>query len=181
MILTGINGLCLLLHRESGFDYDRSFGMKISFWVIGKTNEKYLETGIQMYTKRLMNYIKFELTEFRDIKNFAGPDDLKKKEAEMILQKLKDEDFFIVLDEGGKHLSSTEFAGFIEKNRDTNVKNMIFLVGGAYGVHETVKNRANLLLSFSKMTFSHQMIRLFFTEQLYRAMTIIKNEKYHNP
>lgn len=155
--------------------------MKISLWVIGKTNEKYLETGVGLYMQRLSHYLKFEYIEFRDVKNFSGPEDLKKKEGEMILQKLKEEDYLIVLDEEGKQLTSVAFAGFIEKSRVGNGKHMIFLVGGAYGVHDMVKNKAGFLLSLSNMTFSHQMIRLFFVEQLYRAMTILKNEKYHNP
>ncbi|MBK6566086.1 MAG: 23S rRNA (pseudouridine(1915)-N(3))-methyltransferase RlmH [Saprospiraceae bacterium] len=155
--------------------------MKITLMYIGKTNEKYLESGIELYIKRLKNYCRFEIIELKDIKKFSGSADLLKKEAVHILEKIKEDDFLVVLDEKGEELSSINFSDFIESCGNTSVKNLVFLVGGAFGIHQDVKARAKKLISFSKMTFSHQMIRLFFTEQLYRAFTIIKNEKYHNP
>lgn len=155
--------------------------MKFSLLVIGKTNEKYLEEGIKIFDNRLKNYTKFEMIEVRDIKGFQNPEDLKKKEAEAFLEKIKDDDVLVLLDENGKSFSSVEFSLWIENQQIRSVKHVVFIIGGAYGVHESIRQRSNLVLSFSKMTFSHQMIRLFFVEQLYRAFTIIKNEKYHNP
>lgn len=155
--------------------------MKFSLLVIGKTNEKYLEEGIKIFDNRLKNYTKFEMIEVRDIKGFQNPEDLKKKEAEAFLEKIKDDDMLVLLDENGKSFSSVEFSLWIENQQIRSVKHVVFIIGGAYGVHELIRQRSNLVLSFSKMTFSHQMIRLFFVEQLYRAFTIIKNEKYHNP
>lgn len=155
--------------------------MKFSLLVIGKTNEKYLEEGIKIFDNRLKNYTKFEMIEVRDIKGFQNPEDLKKKEAEAFLEKIKDDDVLVLLDENGKSFSSVEFSLWIENQQIRSVKHVVFIIGGAYGVHELIRQRSNLVLSFSKMTFSHQMIRLFFVEQLYRAFTIIKNEKYHNP
>lgn len=155
--------------------------MKFSLLVIGKTNEKYLEEGIKIFDNRLKNYTKFEMIEVRDIKGFQNPEDLKKKEADVFLEKIKDDDVLVLLDENGKSFSSVEFSLWIENQQIRSVKHVVFIIGGAYGVHELIRQRSNLVLSFSKMTFSHQMIRLFFVEQLYRAFTIIKNEKYHNP
>jgi len=155
--------------------------MKFSLLVIGKTNEKYLEEGIKIFDNRLKNYTKFEMIEVRDIKGFQNPEDLKKKEADAFLEKIKDDDVLVLLDENGKSFSSVEFSQWIENQQIRSVKHVVFIIGGAFGVHEVIRQRSNLVLSFSKMTFSHQMIRLFFVEQLYRAFTIIKNEKYHNP
>lgn len=155
--------------------------MKLSIWVVGKTQDKYISEGIDIFLKRLLNYTKLEWFEFKEVKNFSTPEDCKKKEGETILSKLKQEDFLIILDENGISCSSTAFASYIEQWQLRSLKHVIFLVGGAFGFHESVKNRANFQLSLSKMTFSHQMVRLFFAEQLYRAYTIINNEKYHNP
>lgn len=155
--------------------------MKLSLLVIGKTNEKYLEEGIRIYDQRLKNYTRFEMIELKDIKGFQNPEDLKKKEAEAFLEKIKDDDVVVLLDENGKMFSSVDFSQWIENQQIRSVKHLVFIIGGAFGVHEIIKQRSNLVLSFSKMTFSHQMIRLFFTEQVYRAFSIIKNEKYHNP
>ncbi len=155
--------------------------MKIELWVIGKTDFDYLKEGIVLYEKRLKHYASFETVVIQDVKN--GPlskNDLKLKEGELILNKLQKEDFLILLDETGKSLTSMEFANFMEKKQVDGVKRVVFQIGGAFGFSEAVYQRANILLSFSKMTFSHQMIRLFFVEQLYRAFTIIKGEKYHN-
>ncbi len=156
--------------------------MKIEFWVIGKTNEKYLEEGIGIYLQRLRHYIPFEMTTLPEVKNAGKWDSeqLKQKESEIVLRRLRKEDFFILLDEKGKSYTSEEFARFLEQKLQLTGKKLIFLAGGAFGFSEVVYERANAMLSLSKMTFSHQMVRLFFTEQLYRAMTILRNEPYHN-
>lgn len=154
--------------------------MKIEFWYIGKTNESYLEKGMAIYEKRLIHYCKYSSTCFKDVKVTSSHDALKKKEAEMILNKLNNDDYLILLDEKGKSYTSVKFASWIEQLQMQGRKRIIFLVAGAFGADDSLKKRANAMLSFSAMTFSHQMIRLFFTEQLYRAFSIIKNEKYHN-
>lgn len=154
--------------------------MKVELWYIGKTSEKYLQNGISIYTKRLKHYCNFTEVCIKDVKGFKSPDDLKHKEAESVLSKLSADDYLILLDEKGKRYSSEKLASFIEKLQLHSTKRVIFLVAGAFGAHETLKNRAQLMLSLSDMTFSHQMIRLFIVEQIYRAFTIIKNEKYHN-
>ncbi|MFN7118270.1 MAG: 23S rRNA (pseudouridine(1915)-N(3))-methyltransferase RlmH [Saprospiraceae bacterium] len=156
--------------------------MKIELWAIGKTNEKYLEEGITIYLKRLKHYINFEFSVIPDIKQAGNLNalQLKNKEGETILARLKNEDFLILLDEKGDVYTSEAFADYIQQKLQISYKRIIFLIGGAYGFSEDLYVRANSKLSLSKMTFSHQMVRLFFVEQLYRAMTILKNEPYHN-
>jgi 23S rRNA (pseudouridine1915-N3)-methyltransferase len=156
--------------------------MKVELWQIGKTAFPYLRTGIELYEKRLKHYLKFQIVTFPDIKNAQklSPALLKDKEAEQLLKKLKSDDYLVLLDERGKQHSSVEFARFIEKRFMGGHKRLIFLIGGAFGASEGLKQRANLQLSISRMTFSHQLIRLLFLEQLYRGMTIIRNEPYHN-
>ena len=155
--------------------------MKIELWVVGKTAFKYLDEGILLYEKRLRHYTPFELVILPDVKNPPlSTDALKTKEGEVILNKLTKDDVLILLDENGKQQTSIEFSKFIENQQINSTKRLVFQIGGAFGFSEGVYNRANFKLSLSKMTFSHQMIRLFFAEQLYRAFTIIKGEKYHN-
>jgi 23S rRNA (pseudouridine1915-N3)-methyltransferase len=156
--------------------------MKIACWAIGKTNEKYLEEGIQLYEKRLRHYLSFSLEIMPDVKISGSVSalQLKEKEGALILSKLKPEDYLILLDERGKQLDSVSFAQYMEKRFTHSHKRIVFLIGGAYGFSAEVYARANDKLSLSSMTFSHQMIRLFFCEQLYRAMTILRNEPYHN-
>ncbi len=156
--------------------------MKIELWAIGKTNEKYLEDGFAIYLKRLKHYINFEFLIIPDIKQAGNlnPTQLKTKEGEAMLARLKNEDFLILLDEKGESYTSEAFANFLEQKLQLSYKRMVFLIGGAYGFSETLYERANGKLALSKMTFSHQMVRLFFVEQLYRAMTILRNEPYHN-
>ncbi len=156
--------------------------MKVSFWLIGKTNESYLETGISIFQKRLERYLPFAMETWPDVKNGAKltPPLLKEKEGEMILNKLKNEDFLILLDENGKQYRSEDFAVYMEQLLQLSYRRIVFLVGGAYGFSDAIYQRANAKIALSKMTFSHQMVRLFFVEQLYRAMTILKNEPYHN-
>jgi 23S rRNA (pseudouridine1915-N3)-methyltransferase len=155
--------------------------MKIELWVIGKTAFKYLDEGIAIYEKRLKHYVHFDLVVLPDIKNPPlSTEALKIKEGELILNKLQKDDLLILLDENGKHLTSIDFSKFIENQQMNATKRLIFQIGGAYGFSDAVYARANQKMSLSKMTFSHQMIRLFFVEQLYRAFTILKGEKYHN-
>ncbi len=155
--------------------------MKMEFWVIGKTAERYLKDGCAIYEKRLKHYVKFETKEIPLSKNQKLPSNLLKiDEGKTILKLLKPDDFLILLDEKGKEYSSVAFSNFIQKLLNKGQKRVIFLVGGAFGFSNEIYDRAQAKLSLSQMTFSHQMIRLFFLEQVYRAMTILKNEKYHN-
>ncbi|KXK37362.1 MAG: 23S rRNA (pseudouridine(1915)-N(3))-methyltransferase RlmH [Saprospiraceae bacterium] len=154
--------------------------MKISVWCIGKTDEKYLKDGMAIYLKRLKHYARVEWIEYKDVKPGSTPEETTHREADMILTQLKSDDFLILMDERGHSYTSVEFSAFIEKLQLQAVKHVIFLIGGAYGHHAQIRARANHAISLSMMTFSHQMVRLFLTEQLYRAFTILRNEKYHN-
>ena len=156
--------------------------MKITLLFVGKTSFDYLEKGIVEYEKRIKRYTDFEIKVIKDLKvSKSMPVNIVKiKEGELILKQIKETDFFVLLDEKGKQYTSREFAGFVENKIVTGVKHLVFIVGGAYGFSEDVYKRANGKLSLSKMTFSHQPIRLLFAEQLYRAFTIIKREPYHN-
>ncbi len=156
--------------------------MKILFLIIGKTNNKQLQLLIDDYESRLKHYISFETKIIPELKNTRNMPvaEQKEKEAELFLKQIDTGDDVVLLDEKGKHYSSVEFAGYLENKMNIATKRMIFVVGGPFGFSPAMYERANHLLSLSKMTFSHQMVRLFFTEQLYRAMTIIRGEKYHN-
>jgi len=156
--------------------------MKITFLTVGKTEDAYLKEGIEKYVKRLKHYTRLEIVELPELKNTKAltPEQQKVKEAEMILKKIGVTDHVILLDENGMELTSKQFAGYINKKAASSGVNLIFIVGGPYGFDEQVYQRANDKLSLSLMTFSHQMVRLFFTEQLYRAFTIIKGEPYHH-
>lgn len=156
--------------------------MNVLFRVIGKTNEKYLEEGIAVFNKRLSHYLPYKYEIMPDIKKGGkmNPVQLKEEEGKLLLQKTNPDDYLILLDENGKSFRSKDFSKHLEKLLQQPYKRIIFQVGGAFGFSPDVYKRANSKLSMSEMTFSHQMIRLFFVEQLYRAMTIIRNEKYHN-
>ncbi len=156
--------------------------MKLSLFFVGKTSFKYLEPGITDYENRIKRYIDFEIKVIKNLKTGKKmPVNIVKiKEGENILKQIKPDDFLILLDEKGKEYTSREFAKFINNKILTGVKNLVFVIGGAYGFSDDVYNRADGKLSLSKMTFSHQPIRLLFAEQLYRAFTIIKGEPYHN-
>ncbi len=156
--------------------------MTIKLLGIGKTDEKTLQNLTDVYVKRLQFYNKFEIELIPDIKNVKNLDEnqQKQKEGELILNKLSTSDFVVLLDENGKQLSSVGFSEFIQKRFNSGLKQVIFIIGGPYGFSEDVYTRADTKISLSKMTFSHQMVRLFFTEQLYRAFTILKNEPYHH-
>lgn len=153
--------------------------MKIEFWVLGKTAFKYLDEGIQDYQKRLKRFTDFQIVILPDIKA-NDPKTFITKEAKQVLEKINPEDQLILLDDKGKNYTSLLFAEEIEKRQMLHQKKIIFLVGGAYGFDESVYKRANAMLSLSSMTFSHQIIRLIFLEQLYRAFTIIKGLPYHH-
>jgi 23S rRNA (pseudouridine1915-N3)-methyltransferase len=156
--------------------------MKICLLVIGKTDEAYLQKGMELFLKRIPHYIPFELKVIPDIKNSKNlsEEQQKEREGELVLQQTTTSDEIILLDEGGIDVSSVEFARFLEKRMIAGTKRLIFVIGGPYGFSASVYARANAKLSLSKMTFSHQMVRLIFLEQLYRAMTILKGEPYHH-
>ena len=156
--------------------------MKITFITVGKTEEAYLKDGIDKYVKRLKHYTKLVIVEIDELKNTKAltQEQQKAKEAELILKKISPLDHVVLLDEKGLELTSTQFAAFINKKNIGSIASMVFVVGGPYGFDQSVYTRANDKLSLSAMTFSHQMVRLFFMEQLYRAFTIIKGEPYHH-
>lgn len=156
--------------------------MKIMLLVIGKTDERYLEEGISKYHKRLQHYIPFEIRVIPDIKNrkTLSEDIQKKMEGELILAQLNAGDELFLLDENGKSISSRGFSEILNKQALAGCKRIIFVIGGPYGFSQEVYERAKAKISLSPMTFSHQMVRLIFVEQLYRAFTIIKGEPYHH-
>ena len=156
--------------------------MKIVLVVVGKTNEKYLTEGISDYQKRLNHYTNFEIVEISNIKNAKNfsEKELIKKEGEMILKQINTSDYLVLLDDKGNVFSSPSFAEKLQQWMISGKKILVFVVGGAYGFSQEVYNRGNEKLSLSKMTFSHQMVRLFFVEQLYRGYTILNNEPYHH-
>ncbi|WDF70132.1 23S rRNA (pseudouridine(1915)-N(3))-methyltransferase RlmH [Sphingobacterium oryzagri] len=156
--------------------------MKISLVCIGKTDESFVQTGIENYVKRLKHYINFEILVLPDIKHVKNlsQDQQKSKEGELILKQLQPADFVMLLDERGKMFRSLDFSKFIEQKLVSSVHHLVFVIGGPYGFSEDVYRRANQQLSLSQLTFSHQMIRLFFVEQVYRAFTIMRGEPYHH-
>jgi len=156
--------------------------MKIKIIVIGKTDKAFLKEGMSIYEKRLKHYIQVEFITIPDIKNARNlpMDQQREKEGQLILGKITKDDKVILLDERGKVFDSFEFSRFIENNMINSTKSLCFIVGGPYGFSDEVYSIASSKLSLSKMTFSHQMIRLIFYEQLYRAFTILKGEPYHH-
>lgn len=156
--------------------------MKIKFIVIGKTNRDFLVNGEKEFTKRLKHYCKFEEILISEVKNGGKltREELKIKEGKLILNKISSNEEIILLDNNGENYSSKGLSKFIHHKMLTSAKSIVFIVGGAYGFSDEVYSIANSQLSLSKMTFSHQMVRLIFKEQLYRAFTIIRGEKYHH-
>jgi 23S rRNA (pseudouridine1915-N3)-methyltransferase len=154
--------------------------MNIKLVVIGETNNKNLKVLIDHYTHKLNHYIKFDLIIIKDPKKKLTESIQIQKEGEKILSILKKNEFIILLDENGEHKSSVGFSKFIQKKLNSGMKTLTFVIGGPYGFSKEIKSMSNYQLSLSKMTFSHEMIRLFFTEQLYRAFSILKNEPYHH-
>ncbi len=156
--------------------------MKITLLVVGKTEDKYLLEGIEKYISRLKHYIGFNLLVISEIKNTKNLSEAqqKNKEAELILKLVSNPDQLILLDEKGKKYTSVQFSNYLNKQMVGSVQHLIFVIGGPYGFDEQVYKRANGSISLSDMTFSHQMVRLFFVEQLYRAFSILKGEPYHH-
>jgi 23S rRNA (pseudouridine1915-N3)-methyltransferase len=156
--------------------------MKISLIVIGKTDASYFVDAINEYKNRLVHYIPFEMEVIPDIKNVKNlrEEQQKEKEGELILKMLQPGDYLVLLDEHGKSFTSMEFATYLERKMHVVSKRLVFVIGGPYGFSEAVYKAASEKISLSKMTFSHQMIRLIFVEQIYRAMTILNNEPYHH-
>ena len=156
--------------------------MNIKLITIGKTDNKNLQSLIDEYIKRLSFYVKFELEIIPDIKNVKNLSDSqqKEKEGELILSKIAPTDHLILLDENGKTFSSVGFSEFLQKKMNAGIKTLVFVIGGPYGFSETVYKQAVGKVSLSEMTFSHQMVRLFVIEQIYRGFTILRNEPYHH-
>ncbi|MDA1019422.1 MAG: 23S rRNA (pseudouridine(1915)-N(3))-methyltransferase RlmH [Bacteroidetes bacterium] len=155
--------------------------MKIKLLVVGKTSNSHLQSLINDYVKRINHYIKFEITMINNVKlKKINPFDLRKLEGNNILKKINEKDLVFLLDEKGTSYSSIQFSNFIKKNIIIKSKDIIFVIGGAQGFSKELYNRCNSQISFSKMTTSHQLIRLFLAEQLYRAFTILNNNPYHN-
>lgn len=156
--------------------------MKILLLVIGKTDEDYLVAGIKKYVGRLGHYVSFEMKEIPDIRNrkTLSEEQQKKAESFLLLSQLQPGDHVVLLDERGKQYTSVEFSESLEKGMASGAKRMVFLIGGPYGFDKEVYDRADAKMSLSPMTFSHQMVRLIFLEQLYRAFTILKGEPYHH-
>ncbi len=155
--------------------------MKIKLLVVGKTSNSYLSSLIKDYSKRINHYMKFEIIVINNVKlKKINPLELKKIEGNSLLKKINKKDLVFLLDEKGDSYSSIQFSKLIENKTITKSKDLIFVIGGAYGFSSDLYDRCNSKISFSKMTTSHQLIRLFVAEQLYRAFTIIKNNPYHN-
>jgi 23S rRNA (pseudouridine1915-N3)-methyltransferase len=156
--------------------------MKISFWSVGKQHENYVKEGVEDFTRRISRYFKVEWQIIATPKNagLLSETDLKKKEGESILQLIGKDDFLVALEERGKQLSSEGLATFIQSRANESHKQLIFLIGGAFGIDEAVLNRANYKWSLSQLVFPHQLVRLILSEQVYRACSILKNEKYHH-
>lgn len=156
--------------------------MQIKLISIGKTDSKFLQSLIGEYQKRLSFYIKFSFEIIPDLKNakHLSEKEQKQKEGELILNKISTSDVMILLDENGKQMDSVSFSSYLQKYMNSGVKRLVFVIGGPYGFSDSVYSKAQGKLGLSQMTFSHQMIRLFFIEQLYRGFTILRNEPYHH-
>jgi 23S rRNA (pseudouridine1915-N3)-methyltransferase len=156
--------------------------MKLQFWSVGKNHDSYIKAGVEEFTQRIGNYFKVEWKIVPLPKNagLMNETDMKKKEAELIMAGLDKDDYLVALDERGKQLNSEGLALFLQSRANESNKKLIFLIGGAYGLHETVLERANYKWSLSQLVFPHQLVRLILAEQVYRACTILRNEKYHH-
>lgn len=156
--------------------------MKITLLTVGKTDKDWVKNGMDIYVSRLRHYIPFVMTEIPELKNVSSlsKEQIKVREGEIILKNVRPTDDLILMDERGKEYSSTEFAKILQDKISYIGKDIVFVIGGAYGFSEDVYRRANSKISLSRMTFSHQMVRAIFAEQLYRAFTIMKGEPYHH-
>jgi 23S rRNA (pseudouridine1915-N3)-methyltransferase len=156
--------------------------MKIQLWSIGKAHDSYIKEGVTEFTKRISKYFPVEWTIIPVPKNagMLSEMDLKKKEGEIVLQWLKPDDYLVALDEHGKQFSSEGLSEFLQERASASTKNLVFLIGGAFGLDAAVLKRAQLKWSLSQLTLPHQLVRLILAEQVYRACTILQNEKYHH-
>ena len=156
--------------------------MKITLLTVGKTDKDWVKQGIDIYASRMKHYFPFTIVEIPELKNSSSlsQEQIKTKEGELILKNIKPTDDVILLDERGKEFSSMEFAKTLQDKISYTGKDIVFVIGGAYGFAEAVRQRSNSKISLSRMTFSHQMVRAIFVEQLYRAFTIMKGEPYHH-
>ena len=170
------------LIQELAFTFVVFKYMKISLWTIGKPHDNYIKEGVTEFTKRISKYFTVEWTIIPVPKNagMLSEMDLKKKEGEIILQWLKPGDYLVALDEHGQQFSSEGLSNFIQQRASASTKNLVFLIGGAFGLDEKILNTAKLHWSLSQLTFPHQLVRLILAEQIYRACTILQNEKYHH-
>lgn len=157
--------------------------MNIKLIVVSKTDIPYIQEGIDEYISRLKHYTDFEIITIPALKNFgkASPEEIKEKEGQLILKQIERADMVVLLDEHGKEYTSVSFSEYIQKQMNAGVRTLTFIIGGAFGFSPAVYATAQHKISLSQMTFNHQMVRLFFIEQLYRAHTILRHEKYHNP
>lgn len=156
--------------------------MKIRLLCIGKTDDRYIQEGVEKYLKRLKHYVSFQIVELPDIKNVKNlsENQQKDREGDLLLKNIHTQDFVVLLDERGKEFRSIEFSAYLEHKMVSSTAQLVFIIGGPYGFSAAVQQRANYTISLSKMTFSHQMIRLFLVEQLYRAYSIMRGELYHH-
>ena len=153
--------------------------MKIYFWSVGKAHESYIKEGVEIFTKRISHYYPVEWKIFPSSKS-TSEDQVKKNGATQLLNAIQKDDILVALDENGKQWNSNELAAFIQQRANSSTKNLVFIIGGAYGLHETIFERCDFKWSLSKLVFPHQLVRLLLSEQVYRACTIIRNEKYHH-
>lgn len=156
--------------------------MKIQLWSIGKENESYINEGIKIFQKRLQHYTDFDIKLIPTVKQAASLSvpELKKQEGRIILDMLQPQDYLLALDERGKTMTTVQLADFLQQRTNAGTRQLIILIGGAFGIDAAVLQRAQLQLSLSALTFPHQLVRLIVTEQVYRAYTILNNEKYHH-
>lgn len=156
--------------------------MKIIFWSVGKAHDSYVKEGIEIFTRRISHYFPVEWKLFPTAKNAENlsPEEIKKAEGISILNALQSNDVLVALDENGKQWDSVELANFIQQKANESSRNLIFLIGGAYGLDENVLKRCHFKWSLSKLVFPHQLVRLILAEQIYRGCTILRNEKYHH-
>ena len=156
--------------------------MRITLLTVGKTDIKWVSEGLEVYSSRLRHYIPFEIKEIPELKNVSSlsRDQIRTAEGKLILKNLRDSDEVVLLDEHGREFRSVEFASMLEKRLSASSRDLVFVIGGAYGFSTEAYERGSSKISLSKMTFSHQMVRTIFVEQLYRAFTIIRGESYHH-
>ena len=156
--------------------------MKITLLTVGKTDVKWVSEGLDLYVSRLVHYVPFQVREIPELKNVSAltREQIKSREGELILKSLKPADEVVLLDEGGREFRSMDFASWIGERISRGSRDIVFVIGGAYGFSPEVYSRADSKLSLSKMTFSHQMVRTIFAEQLYRTFTILRGEPYHH-